>query len=441
MHRSEEDICKLSRAFRKYDTGGDGFMDLREMKVMAAARYPGEIWDDSLWGPMCEDCGADPRTGLNLQQFMGFDAAIREQIADRVADEAPRMFAEFDADQDGRLNMQETRKWTNSLAVTKNDEWNDALWPAMCESYGVSPSIGFDESHLVEMLSFLWMPPEEPLPLDEKMRAMFRRFDVDSNGYLNAAEVKHLAAFAFPTEEWDPALWPEMCDGYGAQPDVGLDEHQFALFWAAASSTEPQSVTDASHAREQAAMEEAGGGFAWGSFRLGAEHTAGAPTYMLACPGCNAYQTLVRSNSVLNGGTTAGTCTECGAPLTALHAKVMAGGDALDEFGPLIARGCAEHNYEDGLDGLAEHGSGWCDALVIIPSGVCAYWQCPCCPALIADEGAVAKDGEAKIAKLRSALGAVLLCPFVSSLDVYLRMLSTPSQPLLVYLPACPLAV
>eukprot|EP01048_Picozoa_sp_COSAG05_P009529 COSAG05_NODE_790_length_7320_cov_14.861654_4_plen_394_part_00 len=390
---------------------GNGYMDLGEMKVMAAARFPGEEWDDGLWAPMCEDCGADPALGLNLQQFMGFDAAIREQIAERIAEETPRMIAEYDVDQDGCLNLEEARNWSNGLTVTKSDEWDDALWPTMCESYGVAPEAGFDQQHLVEMLSFLWMPADDvPPPLDAKMLAVFRRFDVDGNGYLDESEAQALSSFAFPMEAWDASLWPEMCHGFGAQPARGLDEHQFALFWAAASSAESLSTADATAAREQAAMTRAGGGFAWGAFRLGEEHTAGIPTYILPCPGCKAYQTLLRSDSVLNGGQKVGDCTKCGGSLADLHAKVMTGGDALAaEYGPLIVRGCAEHNYEDG-GALASRsprsgGRGCCDALVIVPSGVCAYWQCPRCPALISDEGAVATDGEAKISKLQSALG------------------------------------
>jgi hypothetical protein len=141
------------------------------------------------------------------------------------------------------------KTWSASIG----DDWDDGLWEQMCEGYGADPSAGFDQPAFSQLLQQLWIPldEEEVAKGGDRLGALFKRFDVDSNGFLSLEEARGAAAAAFPHEQWDDTLWPEMCADYGADPARGLDVAQWERFWADASLPEVESPAEVRACRAQ----------------------------------------------------------------------------------------------------------------------------------------------------------------------------------------------
>lgn len=52
------------------------------------------------------------------------------------------MFERFDADGDGFLSQAECR--AAATALFPDEDWEEELWPALCEAYGADPAKGMD---------------------------------------------------------------------------------------------------------------------------------------------------------------------------------------------------------------------------------------------------------------------------------------------------------
>eukprot|EP01043_Picozoa_sp_COSAG02_P008763 COSAG02_NODE_286_length_25649_cov_13.411272_16_plen_479_part_00 len=295
------------------------------------------------------------------------------------------LFKRFDADEDGFLNLEECKHAATSLFP--DEDWDNELWPALCEGFGADPTKGMDVS---QFAAFVAQAEEDGEEESVDIEAdLFYRFDADADGFLSMLECKSAAKALFPDDDWDDDLWPELCSSYGADPGKGLSIEQFRAFRASANAvaTEERKETTA------LARAEAVGGAGWGAmnFPLHPEHLAAVPTYLLPCEKCEAYQQIRRTAGVIGGGD--GLCASCNTPLASLHQKVMDGGTVLREatkdIGPLIARCC---------------NVGACEQVCVLPGGVNAYWKCPSgCGGLVPDEGVVAAESEDKLAKLRAA--------------------------------------
>lgn len=297
------------------------------------------------------------------------------------------VFARFDADADGFLSQAECK--AAATAVFPDDDWDDELWPALCDAYGADPAKGLAAPAFAAFMQQVY-EPEEPLGMEAEL---FQRFDADADGFLSLTECKSAAKALFPEDDWDDALWPELCAGYGADPTKGLGVAAFGAFRS-------QAAVVAGEERQEStalARAEAVGGTGWGSkaFPLSPEHLAAVPTYLLPCEKCSAYQQIRRSTGVLGGGD--GACASCGEALESLHKKVMDGGDVLrdatQDLGVLVARCC---NVEA------------CGQVCVLPAGINAWWTCPAgsCGGLVPDESVVATQSENKLEKLRAAFEA-----------------------------------
>jgi len=316
----------------------------------------------------------------------------QQQDDDSTAAQSAALFERFDADGDGFLSQAECK--AAATALFPDEDWEEELWPALCEAYGADPAKGMD---VAQFGSFVQQAEEdgpaegEEAPADMEAE-LFQRFDADADGFLSMTECKSAAKALFPEDDWDDELWGELCSSYGADPAKGLGVEQFRAFRAAANTV----ATEERQESAALARAEAVGGSGWGArnFPLHPEHLAAVPTYLLPCEKCGDYQQIRRTAGVIGGGD--GQCATCETPLASLHKKVMDGGDVLREatkaIGPLIARCC-------NVDA--------CEQVCVLPAGVNAYWACPSgCGGLVPDESVVATESEDKLSKLRAAFEA-----------------------------------
>jgi hypothetical protein len=72
--------------FRQFDRDGDGYLGLAEMRELATSLYVGAEWDDSNWGEMCSELGADSTRGLSINQFVSFQQMMDGQNTDSDTD-------------------------------------------------------------------------------------------------------------------------------------------------------------------------------------------------------------------------------------------------------------------------------------------------------------------------------------------------------------------
>ena len=295
------------------------------------------------------------------------------------------LFTRFDADKDGFLSLEECKHAAATLFP--DEEWDNELWPGLCEAYGADATKGMDAAQFATFVAHAEADHEdEPVDFETEL---FYRFDADADGLLSLPECKSAAKVLFPDDDWDDNLWPELCSSYGADPAKGLSIEQFRAFRTAANVV----ATEERQESTALAQAEAVGGTGWEAmnFPLRPEHLAAVPTYLLPCEKCGAYQQIRRTSGVIGGGD--GLCASCQTPLASLHQKVMEGGQVLREatkdVGPLVARCC-------NVDGCAQ--------VCVLPGGVNAYWKCPSnCGGLVPDEGVVTTESEDKLAKLRAA--------------------------------------
>ena len=274
-------VAEARAVFRRCDRDGDGILNRDEMESAAAALCPAEAWDPALWDEFCIEFEADPTYGFDPEAFERFHAAAAAahpssalSIADLPQLDWPddwpatevrlatTVFVEYDADGDSHLSLHEMRSLVEGEHPA--EVWDDDEWEAMCAHLGVSPDTGLSfEAFLRFRLSVVEAEAEqvwedtvvrkENESVDFMSEGQLRHWAVDAVG-LHATEYEHEGANC-----WDGALWPQLCESYGADPSRGLTREQFVLLfrtWQVAVEAQEQlSLAKATADRLQAKDE------------------------------------------------------------------------------------------------------------------------------------------------------------------------------------------
>jgi Ca2+-binding EF-hand superfamily protein len=295
--------------FRRFDVDGDGILNREEMKAAATAVCPDEAWDEALWDDFCIEFEADPTYGFDHEAFERFRAAMGlahpgapsgEALAalpkldwpdDWPATEvrlATTAFVEHDIDGDSHLNLREMRGLVEDEHPT--EEWDDDEWEPMCEHLGVLPDVGLSfEAFLRFRLSVIEAEAQQAWDSavgaggsgEEEAEEGSNEVEVAEAEYMSAAQVKEWALAAAQTEgpsggggdgtrqqgaaaAWDDALWPQLCESYGADSARGFNWDQFlALFRTRQATVEArehlaavQAAAEKAHARAEQEMFE-----------------------------------------------------------------------------------------------------------------------------------------------------------------------------------------
>ncbi len=260
--RAEDFAHRAARAaealavFRRFDLDRDGILNRREMKAAAAAICPDEAWDPALWDDFCIEYEADPTFGFDAEAFERFRAdmaAAHPSSAPSSAaladlpqldwpDDWPAtevrlattVFVEHDVDADSHLNLSEMRCLVESEHPTET--WDDNEWEVMCEHLGVSADIGLSfEAFLRFRLSVIEAEAEQVWedaaastdtePAEFMSAVQLRRWAEGPTGLANVSAANDDVA------RWDEALWPKLCESYGADPSRGFTWEQFLLLF------------------------------------------------------------------------------------------------------------------------------------------------------------------------------------------------------------------
>ena len=237
--------------FRRFDRDDDGILNRDEMEAAAGAVCPAEAWDPALWEEFCIEFEADPTYGFGHEAFERFHtaaAAAHPTSAVSIADLpqldwpddwpatevrlATTIFMEYDADGDTHLSLHEMR----SLVENEHpaETWADDEWEAMCEHLGVSPDSGLSfEAFLRFRLSVAEAEAEQVW--EDTMVGT----ENESVEFMSEGQLRHWAVGAVGlqanehegVERWDEALWPQLCESFGADPSRGFTREQFVLLF------------------------------------------------------------------------------------------------------------------------------------------------------------------------------------------------------------------
>ena len=130
-----------------------------------------EPWDPTLWEEFCVSLGASSVDGLDLDQFIRFQAAMDSSTPQPAPQPTVEVQAEPEAELEKEpaepedemepaeayavwcasasgmfMSQEQIKNW--ALALTSSvpsaeEQWDDALWPKLCASYGASTQDGF----------------------------------------------------------------------------------------------------------------------------------------------------------------------------------------------------------------------------------------------------------------------------------------------------------
>ena len=242
------EVRVATAAFVRHDTDGNSHLSAAEMRCLAAEEYPAEDWDDAAWEPMCEHLGVQPGLGLNFEAFLRFrlshiEAAAAEAWTAAVGEEGAE-----------HMSMEQLKEWATSGtgAEAAAEEWDDALWPELCESYGADAADGLScsaftalfraqraateaaaqlaEAQAAAQALARRVAAEQAREAEQQQRQIFGRFDLDRNGYLDRDEMAAAARQLYPREAWEEDVWEEFCSFLGANPELGLTPPMFSAF-------------------------------------------------------------------------------------------------------------------------------------------------------------------------------------------------------------------
>lgn len=209
------EVRLATTAFIEYDVDGDSFLNLDEMRAFVESEHPMEVWDDDDWKPMCEHLGVAPDSGLSFEAFLRFRLSVVESEAQQAwenavvtRDDSPMEFMS-----EAQLKVWALGATSVAGQVAKNEsalQWDEALWPQLCESYGADPSLGFSWEHFMQLFRTHQAVIEAQEQLDmaklaavqlksKSERDTFLRYDVDGDGYLNLQEMGVAALQVFDT--------------------------------------------------------------------------------------------------------------------------------------------------------------------------------------------------------------------------------------------------
>ena len=151
-----------------------------------------------------------------------------------------QIFALFDADGDGVLNMAEYGAFLSSIEYSK--EWTAAQWEKECALLGSSGPAGIEQRHLGTLYTNLYRGHKlkadfakicklHPLSAEGLVQQIFALFDADGDGVLNMAEYGAFLSSIEYSKEWTAAQWEKECALLGSSGPAGIEQRHLGTLY------------------------------------------------------------------------------------------------------------------------------------------------------------------------------------------------------------------
>ena len=176
-----------------------------------------EPWDPTLWEEFCASLGASSSDGLDFDQFVRFQAVMNQPVTEpHQPEQKPHAEAEIDSENQGEDEDQIASKL--ELDVDSEAEAEAELEVEL--EADVDPEPELDDSMAEARVAWCTATGSP-----------------SAGGLMSQDQMKTWALILAPklggNQQWDDALWPQLCASYGASPSDGFTWEQFSTLYNA----------------------------------------------------------------------------------------------------------------------------------------------------------------------------------------------------------------